>query len=175
MLQGLHAAHEATNERGESLGIVHRDISPQNVMVGLDGVARVLDFGVAKASGRLQTTREGQLKGKLGYTAPELIRGRAVTRAADIYSSAVVLWETLTGDRLFAGDNDANVLERALFAHRAARPRSGSSAPLRDRARDGTCDRSGRPHRECAGSRRVGRDARRRGARGARGEDREDR
>jgi hypothetical protein len=116
MLQGLHAAHEATNERGESLGIVHRDISPQNVMVGLDGVARVLDFGVAKASGRLQTTREGQLKGKLGYTAPELIRGRAVTRAADIYSSAVVLWETLTGDRLFAGDNDANVLERALFA-----------------------------------------------------------
>jgi eukaryotic-like serine/threonine-protein kinase len=120
MLQGLHAAHEASNDIGESLGIVHRDVSPQNVLVGLDGVTRVLDFGIAKAAGRLQTTREGQLKGKLGYTAPKLIRGGAVTRAADIYSAGVVLWETLTGERLFAGDNDANVLERVLFAEVAA-------------------------------------------------------
>jgi serine/threonine-protein kinase len=116
MLHGLHAAHEATNERGGSLGIVHRDVSPQNVMVGLDGVTRVLDFGVAKAVGRLQTTREGRFKGKLAYTAPELVRGGRATSAADIYSAGVVFWEMLTGERLFAGDNDASVLERVLFA-----------------------------------------------------------
>jgi len=129
MLQGLHAAHEATNERAESLGIVHRDVSPQNVMVGLDGIARVLDFGVAKAAGRLQTTREGQLKGKLSYTAPELIRGGEVTRAADIYSAAVVLWETLMGERLFDGDNDANILERILFAEVVAPSQRAKDLP----------------------------------------------
>jgi hypothetical protein len=116
ILHGLHAAHEATNERGESLKIVHRDVSPQNVLVGADGVARVLDFGVAKAAGSLQTTREGRLKGKLAYTAPELVRGKAISRAADIYSVGVVLWELLAGERLFTGDNEANVLERVLFA-----------------------------------------------------------
>jgi serine/threonine-protein kinase len=116
MLLGLHAAHEAKGERGESLGIVHRDVSPQNVIVGRDGVARLLDFGVAKAVGRLQTTREGQFKGKLAYTAPEVVRGAPVTRASDIYSAGVVLWEALTGSRLFVGENDANLLERVLFA-----------------------------------------------------------
>ncbi|MCA9618767.1 MAG: serine/threonine protein kinase, partial [Myxococcales bacterium] len=70
-LHGLHAAHEATGETGEALGIVHRDVSPQNIMVGRDGLARVLDFGVAKARGRMQTTREGQVKGKLAYMSPE--------------------------------------------------------------------------------------------------------
>jgi serine/threonine-protein kinase len=116
MLLGLHAAHEAKGELGESLGIVHRDVSPQNVIVGLDGVPRLLDFGVAKAVGRLQTTREGQFKGKLAYTAPEVVRGAPVTRVADIYSAGVVLWEALTGNRLFVGQNDANLLERVLFA-----------------------------------------------------------
>jgi serine/threonine-protein kinase len=116
MLLGLHAAHEATGDRGEPLGLVHRDVSPQNVIVGLDGVARLLDFGVAKAAGRLQTTREGQLKGKLAYMAPEILRGRTATRAADVYSAAVVFWETLTGERLFAADNEGNVIERVLFA-----------------------------------------------------------
>jgi serine/threonine-protein kinase len=132
MLHGLHAAHEATNDRGGSLGIVHRDVSPQNVMVGLDGVTRVLDFGVAKAVGRLQTTREGQIKGKLAYTAPELVRGGRPTRAADIYSTAVVFWEMLTGEHLFAGDNEASVLERVLFA-RVSPPSEhapGLAAPL---------------------------------------------
>jgi serine/threonine-protein kinase len=112
-LHGLHAAHAARNERGEPLGIVHRDISPQNVLVGTDGVARVLDFGVAKAAGRIQTTREGQLKGKLSYMAPEQLNGQ-VTRKTDIYAAAIVLWETLTSRRLFAGDNEAAILGKVL-------------------------------------------------------------
>ncbi len=116
ILHGLNAAHEATGERGEPLGIVHRDVSPQNVMVGVDGVARVVDFGIAQAVGRRHGSREGQAKGKVAYSAPEVVRGRAITRAADVYSAAVVLWETLTGERLFSGDNDANVLQRVLFS-----------------------------------------------------------
>jgi hypothetical protein len=114
MLHGLHAAHEAKNERGEPLGIVHRDVSPQNVIVGVDGTPRVLDFGVAKAAGRLQTTREGQLKGKISYMAPEQLRGAPATRQTDIYAAAVVLWESLAGRRLFQDENEAAVLHRVL-------------------------------------------------------------
>jgi serine/threonine-protein kinase len=106
MLSGLHAAHEAKSERGEPLGIVHRDISPHNVLVGVDGTARVLDFGIAKAVGRLQATREGQFKGKLSYIAPEQLRSELVGRRADIYSSCVVLWEALTGRKCFHADTE---------------------------------------------------------------------
>ena len=115
MLHGLHAAHETSNERGEPLDIVHRDVSPQNVLVGRDGLARVLDFGVAKATGRLQTTREGSLKGKLAYMAPEQIRRGPLTCRTDVYGASVVLWETLTCQRLFVGDNEGSVLEQVLL------------------------------------------------------------
>jgi eukaryotic-like serine/threonine-protein kinase len=109
-LQGLQAAHEARGEDGAPLGIVHRDVSPQNILVGTDGRAHLIDFGVAKATGRLQTTREGQLKGKLAYMAPEQLRGEPVTRRSDLYAASVVLWETLVGQRLFhAGDEGATV------------------------------------------------------------------
>ena len=74
-LHGLHAAHEATDERGEPLHIIHRDVSPQNMLVGADGGARILDFGIAKARGRLGGTASGVLKGKLGYMAPEQLLG----------------------------------------------------------------------------------------------------
>jgi serine/threonine-protein kinase len=114
VLHGLHAAHEARNEQGEPLGIVHRDVSPQNVMVGVDGVGHVLDFGVAKAAGRMSTTREGQIKGKLSYMAPEQLNGGAVTRQSDVYAAAVVLWETLTLRRLYDGDNEAAVLVKVI-------------------------------------------------------------
>jgi serine/threonine-protein kinase len=114
VLHGLHAAHEARDERGEPLGIVHRDISPQNVLVGTDGTARIVDFGVAKATGRLQTTREGQLKGKLTYMAPELFGGARPERQVDIYAAAVVLWEAIVGRRLFAGETDADTVGRIL-------------------------------------------------------------
>jgi serine/threonine protein kinase len=110
MLQGLHAAHEARSEDGMPLGIVHRDVSPQNILVGTDGLAHLIDFGVAKATGRLQTTREGHLKGKLAYMSPEQLRGEPVTRRSDLYAASVVLWETLVGQRLFrAGDEGATV------------------------------------------------------------------
>jgi serine/threonine protein kinase len=116
ILHGLHAAHEAKNERGEPLGVVHRDVSPQNVMVGLDGVPRVLDFGVAKATGRLQKTREGQIKGKIAYMSPEQILGGSATRVTDVYAVSVVLWETLTGKRLFQAPTELAVLQNVLEA-----------------------------------------------------------
>src|SRR3954468_18707128 len=113
-LHGLHAAHEAKNERGEPLGLVHRDVSPQNVLVGADGIPRVLDFGIAKAQGRIQVTRDGQIKGKLAYMPPEQLAGKELTRTVDIYASAVVMWEMLTTERLFKGDTEAETLQRIL-------------------------------------------------------------
>jgi eukaryotic-like serine/threonine-protein kinase len=112
-LHGLHAAHEAKNERGEPLRIVHRDVSPQNILVGVDGIARVLDFGVAKAVGRVATTREGQIKGKISYLAPEQVGG-SISRQSDIYAAAVVLWEALTSERLFSADNPGELLHNIL-------------------------------------------------------------
>lgn len=114
-LAGLHAAHEVRDDEGQPLGVVHRDVSPQNILVGVDGVTQLIDFGVAKAAGRIQTTREGQLKGKLGYMAPEQIQHGVVDRRTDIYSAAVVLWEVLTGERLFKGE-DANLMYEVLHA-----------------------------------------------------------
>lgn len=114
VLDGLHAAHEAVGHDGKPLNIVHRDISPQNVMVGLDGAARVLDFGVAKAVGRFQTTRAGQFKGRLQYMAPEHIRARPVDRRADIYAVSVLMWEMLAGRQLFGGDNIGSTMAKVL-------------------------------------------------------------
>jgi serine/threonine protein kinase len=116
VLHGLHAAHEAKDERGQPLGIVHRDISPQNVLVGADGVARVLDFGVAKAAGRLQTTREGEIKGKLSYMPPEQLRGGVVERRSDVYAVGIMLWELVTGERLFSGVNEGAIVAKVLEA-----------------------------------------------------------
>ncbi len=113
-LHGLHAAHEAKNERGETIDLVHRDVSPQNVLVGADGITRVLDFGIAKAQGRIQVTRDGQIKGKLAYMPPEQLAGRELTRAVDVYASAVVTWEMLTGERLFKGETESDTLAKIL-------------------------------------------------------------
>jgi serine/threonine-protein kinase len=142
-LHGLHAAHEARSERGEPLGIVHRDVSPQNILVGIDGVPRVLDFGVAKAAGRAQTTREGQLKGKLAYMSPEQLMGRGVTRSTDVFAASIVLWEALTGHRLFGGESEGEVVKRVLDAHAdppskyvPTLPRALDAIVLRGLARD---------------------------------------
>ncbi len=114
VLAGLHAAHEATDGQGRPLAIVHRDVSPQNVMVGAEGVARVLDFGIAQAAFRSQTTREGQLRAKLAYAAPEHVLDQPVDRRADVYSSAIVCWELLTLERLHSAGNESALLVRVL-------------------------------------------------------------
>jgi eukaryotic-like serine/threonine-protein kinase len=113
-LLGLHAAHEATREQGDALGLVHRDVSPQNILVGQDGVARMVDFGIAKAVARTQTTDGGMVKGKLGYMAPEQIKLEPVDRRSDLFSAGVVLWEALTGDGLFVSDTLGGSIERIL-------------------------------------------------------------
>ncbi len=115
-LAGLHAAHELVDDDGRPLEIVHRDVSPQNVLIGVDGSSKIADFGVARAASRLTTTRSGQLKGKLSYMAPEQARGKPLDRRADIFAMGIVLWEMLAQKRLFKGEGEADTLERVLNA-----------------------------------------------------------
>lgn len=115
-LTGLSAAHGLTDASGRPLEIVHRDISPHNILVGKDGVARITDFGVAKAQVRLSSTRDGQFKGKLSYMAPEQAASGQADQRSDLFSMGIVLWEALTGRRLFRGENNADVLNRILYA-----------------------------------------------------------
>jgi serine/threonine-protein kinase len=114
VLSGLHAAHELVDQKGDPLHIVHRDVSPQNILVGVNGVAKITDFGIAKAEARATVTREGQVKGKMSYMAPEQLSCRDVDRRADLYAAGVVFWETLTGRRLFRADTDAETLNMVL-------------------------------------------------------------
>jgi len=116
VLLGLHAAHEATGERGEPLELVHRDVSPQNIMVTKDGAARIVDFGIAKAKARSHQTDPGKLKGKLGYMAPEQVNLETVDRRADVFAVGVVLWELLAGRRLFSSDNAGAAVHKLLNA-----------------------------------------------------------
>ena len=109
---GLHAAHEATSDDGAPLGVVHRDISPQNVLLAYKGYVKLIDFGIAKARGRAQETATRTLKGKLRYMAPEQAFGRRVDRRTDIYALGVVLWELLTMRKLFDADDDFALLEK---------------------------------------------------------------
>lgn len=113
-LQGLHAVHEATDATGKPLEIIHRDVSPQNIVVGVDGVTRLLDFGVAKAAVRLQQTRTGELKGKVAYMAPEQLDRHEVSRSTDLYAMAIVLWEALTGKRLFEAETEGQLVRRVM-------------------------------------------------------------
>jgi formylglycine-generating enzyme required for sulfatase activity/serine/threonine protein kinase len=110
VLNGLEAAHEAKTEAGEPLNIVHRDVSPQNVLCGADGIPRLLDFGIARAAVRLENTQEGIVKGKLAYMAPEQLGGAPVDRRADVYAAGVVMWEMLAGRRLFVREDGASVM-----------------------------------------------------------------
>ncbi len=109
VLAGLHAAHVARDVRGASLGIIHRDVSPQNVIVGTDGSSRLIDFGVAKAKSHLGTTREGVLKGKLSYMSPEQLLRKSVDHRSDLFACGSVLFEALTGKRLFSSDDEGAI------------------------------------------------------------------
>ncbi len=113
-LAGLHAAHELRDHDGQSFQLVHRDVSPQNLLIGLDGVTRIADFGIAKAESRATRTRTGQVKGKTGYMPPEQILGEPLDRRADVYAAGVILWEALVGRRLFDGDSDAATINQVL-------------------------------------------------------------
>ena len=110
VLAGLHAAHEARDLRGDPLLVVHRDVSPHNVLVGTDGRSRLIDFGIAKAERRATQTKTGVMKGKLAYMAPEALRQAPLDRRADVFAAGVMLHEALTGRRLFDGEDEADVL-----------------------------------------------------------------
>ncbi|CAN5299350.1 hypothetical protein BH09MYX1_BH09MYX1_55930 [soil metagenome] len=124
-LAGLHAAHELTDDHGHPLQLVHRDVSPHNIMVGTDGITRLTDFGIARAEERVSHTRDGQLKGKLSYMAPEQTTSDPVDRRVDIFTAGIVLWECLASKRLFRGSTDAEVL-RNLVDHPIPRLREVS-------------------------------------------------
>ncbi|MEZ4248362.1 MAG: protein kinase [Polyangiales bacterium] len=113
-LHGLSAAHDLIDEEGDRLELVHRDISPHNVMVGVDGIGRLTDFGVAKAEKRLTSTRAGHFKGKLAYMAPEQASTGHADQRSDLFAMGILLWESLTGRRLFRADNNAATLTKIL-------------------------------------------------------------
>ncbi len=144
-LLGLHAAHELETDDGHPAGLVHRDVSPPNILVGVDGTTYLTDFGVAKAAGRLNSTGENSIKGKLAYMAPEQLAGDALDRRTDVFASGVVLWELLAGRSLFAhGASDretvmVNVLEMPIpppGTHRPGVPLSLDEVCMRALERD---------------------------------------
>lgn len=113
-LTGLHAAHELRDADGNFLNLVHRDVSPQNILVGVHGTARITDFGIAFAAARSTVTQEGRIKGKFSYLSPEQAKGQSITRRMDIFSAGTVLWEALTGRTLFRRPDDAATIVAVL-------------------------------------------------------------
>ena len=109
-LEGLHAAHELRDASGQLLGLVHRDFTPHNILIGTDGVARLADFGIAKAATRLGNTRMGMVKGKIAYMSPEQARGVSLDRRCDVWAAGVVAWELLSGRRLYMEEDDISTL-----------------------------------------------------------------
>jgi serine/threonine protein kinase len=110
--EGLDYAHNKRDSSGSELGLVHRDVSPQNVLISFEGEVKLIDFGIAKAVGSTINTQSGVLKGKIGYMSPEQVRGLPVDRRADVFSCGIVLYEMLTGERLFVGESDFSTLEK---------------------------------------------------------------
>jgi eukaryotic-like serine/threonine-protein kinase len=129
-LAGLRAAHEMKDEAGRPLNIVHRDVSPHNVLIACDGRSHITDFGIAKAEDRIQTTRTHEVKGKLAYLAPERVDKRRIcTVQSDVFSMAVVLWECFAGRRLFRGEEAVDVLQEVLSAPIRTLAQIGATIP----------------------------------------------
>jgi serine/threonine-protein kinase len=139
LLNGLDYAHDLTDRRGEPLHVVHRDVSPQNVMVTYDAHVKVLDFGIAKAMSNQTATLTGTLKGKVAYIAPEQAMGLPVDRAADVFGVGVMLWEALAGRRIGQGCSDVTLLTRRLAREE---PRVAEIAPSVDPKLAEICDRA---------------------------------
>ena len=133
-LRGLHAAHALEDGQGQQVGLVHRDVSPSNVLVGLDGVCRIADFGIAKATDRASYTQSGVVKGKAAYMSPEQIRGDEVDCRTDVWSAGIVAWELLCGERLFVGRDELRILLRVTQEDvpRLAAARLGLPEPVVD-------------------------------------------
>ena len=121
---GLQAAHELADESGRPVGLVHRDVSPQNILVSYDGIVKVIDFGVAKAASNQQRTNVGQIKGKVAYMAPEQMMGEAVDRRTDVFALGVVLYQLLTGKHPFRADNEFATMARIRDKTPAEPPRA---------------------------------------------------
>ena len=109
--EGLYYAHARTDMYGNALNIVHRDVTPENIFVSFDGTVKVLDFGIAKAANQIEQTRAGEIKGKLSYMSPEQCMGKPLDNRSDIFSLGVVLYEWLTGFKLFTGDSEVAILK----------------------------------------------------------------
>jgi serine/threonine-protein kinase len=109
--EGLYYAHQKTDLYGNALNIVHRDVTPENIFVSFDGTVKVLDFGIAKAANQIEQTRAGEIKGKLSYMSPEQCMGKQLDNRSDIFSLGVVLYEWLTGFKLFTGDSEVAILK----------------------------------------------------------------
>lgn len=122
-LAGLQAAHELTDEDGNPQHVVHRDFSPQNILVGLDGMSRLTDFGIARAASRASHTASGVVKGKAAYVSPEQAQDLPLDRRSDVWAAGVVAWELLAGRRMYPSDNEAAVLLKIV---REAAPRVSS-------------------------------------------------
>jgi serine/threonine-protein kinase len=134
-LAGLHYAHELNDFDGSSLGIVHRDVCPQNVFITFDGQVKIVDFGVAKARNRLQETQAGTLKGRVAYMSPEQLSGGAhVDRRADIFAVGAMLWEALAGKRMWGQAPELEILRSLVERKIPALPESAASAPEELRA-----------------------------------------
>src|SRR5688572_10759526 len=109
--EAFHYAHELKDDHGKPMGLVHRDVTPQNILIGFNGVSKLIDFGIAKATGRGWETQAGIVKGKFSYMSPEQAMGKRVDRRSDIFGAGIVLWEALTGKELFRGGSPMEVID----------------------------------------------------------------
>jgi len=129
ILAGLDYAHRKSNDKGEPQGIVHRDVSPQNILISFEGEVKIVDFGIARAATKMHATEAGVIKGKFGYMSPEQALGQEVDARSDVFTAGILLYEMLTLERLFAGGTEVNTLERVKRADVPTPSRTNPNLP----------------------------------------------